>query len=198
MQIVKKGYTMKRLWQKTVLLLLLSFPLVAESYSDSYTPKGIEVNPLRLFTYSDEYKSFSGAFSLFLDEQNAEVRFPLYWGKEDKNGVTQSLTTVDAEYRYYYEGINMESFYVGGLGRVANLSTNQNDLSTTRFGLGMLLGYRYFTHNDFYFGSSISVVRYLSGESEIFNNDAVGYDFFLEDDGDIAVTIDFINIGYKF
>jgi len=179
--------------KKIILLLITPFLLLANDKN-----VGLEINPFRLVMQESDYNSFSGSLSIFLPSQNAELRFPLYWSKETYDNHTETTTTLDAEYRYFINGSTLDGMFLGAVARVAKLDNQQDNKSTTKFGAGVSLGYRYIPENsNWYWGMSISVIRYISGENHIFGGGGIDTTW-IDNDTKGIIDIDFFKVGYRF
>lgn len=141
---------------------------------------GIEFNFFRLLTVSKS-KTLSGTVSLFNVNRNAELAFPFYYSnpslKHDLN-----VFTLDTHFRYFL-GNTQNGFYLSAFGRYAHLKgylENYNYVSHSyytdnhtenKFGIGIGLGYRYFSYKRLYWGTSFSYGRYITGDNNIFYED---------------------------
>ncbi len=191
---------------KKILLTLLA-PLCLLANDNNM---GIEINPFRLLLNDEDTSSFSGAFSYFLVDQNAEIRFPIFWRKDTResyNGIhslernTEIQSTIDVEYRYFTNAEVIGGLFVGAVARYAYLSNEKNerlDRSTNKFGLGITGGYRYMPEgSNWYWGASITVIRYLHGENNIFEGGDTNIAW-VDNDAPAVISIDFFKIGYRF
>jgi len=172
---------------------------------------GVEFNPIRLLLMSKEEKSLSGTISFFKVFDDAELAFPVYLGisndkYNDRSGNFYTAT-VDAHYRRFFT-TPRNGFYVAGFSRLAALrgtegtdwdfweDTPQSGKRSTeiKLGIGFGVGYRIFSKSGFYWGTSLSVGRYLIGESDKF----VGGLFTSDDDSEGIVDIEFFKLGLLF
>ena len=158
---------------------------------------GIELNLLRLL-FIDENRTMSGTFSLFAVDRKAEIAFPFYVAFPKDNEYYDTVT-LDCHYRYFL-GNTQNGFYLSGLSRIAYLSGEKDYYSYTinkknvgKFGVGFGIGYRYFSYNDFYWGTSLSIGRYIIGPNNVFEY-YLGYD----DDGKAFIDFELLKFGYSF
>jgi hypothetical protein len=173
-------------------------PLTGKNY-------GIEVNVFRLL-YIDQAYTFSGGLSLFNVDRNSEVAFPFYI-QSAKNDNELSEFTLDCHYRYFL-GESQKGFYASLFTRYAFLNGTTYDpnplLSTQtggkkdtqhKFGFGVGFGYRVFSFRGLYWGSSMSVGRYLLGENNRFDDSGL---FGYNDDGEFIFDIELLKFGWAF
>lgn len=157
---------------------------------------GIEINPFRILL-DDDASTFSGTFSLFDVDRDAELAFPFYYSNADGYSDINEVS-IDAHYRYFL-GNTQNGFYISAMARFSalegylNSSENIKD-KENKVGIGFGIGYRYFSYKGFYWGTSISLGRYLIGENNKFRNDL------LDVDADPARfwDIEFFKFGYAF
>jgi len=193
-------------WQKKI---------VVESKPISNKNFGIEFNFFRLLDENqDNFFSLSGTLSLFNVNRNAEIAFPIYYGKTN-NGSTISDFTLDCHYRYFL-GSAQNGFYMSCFARFANLSgtvtnyqmgypsnTTTSPKSADKLGIGVGIGYRKFSKNGLYWGASLSVGRFIIGENNILSNNNDGNYGLLgnisgTDDSEIIFDIEFFKFGWAF
>ncbi len=165
---------------------------------------GFEFNFPRLLTLSEEdLRSLSGTFSYFDYENNAEIALPWYVGLfKDHEGNYDSVRhfdviSTDIHYRKFL-GDGFGGFYVSGFGRVALLNSILEDedryKKTTKLGLGVGVGYRFFsTGSRYYWGVGLIYGRYFAGKNDIYR--AIGIDM---DDESTILDIELLKIGYAF
>lgn len=169
---------------------------------------GVELNLFRLLTIQDDYSSFSGTVSYFNHARNAEIALPFFYSSDRYSGNNGKFTlyTVDAHYRHFL-GDTLNGFYVSGFGRFARLHGRTGDdwqwffdssaerpyTTENKFGIGVGIGYRIFSKNRIYWGTSLSVGRYISGQNDKFYSASIG-------DDDLQTIIDFelLKFGYAF
>ena len=176
-------------------LLILLFPILLYSESPPFGDKtiGIEISPIRLLLQESDMHTFSGGFSYFLKEQNAELHFPLYVEQSKYDTYNEQVITFDVEYRKFIT----KGFYLGGLCRIAKLSGGKYDKSTTKLGIGGSIGYRFFYKNSFYLGVGVSYTQYVKGERNIFGNGGIDMTY-LDNDTNGIFELEFLKIGYRF
>ena len=170
---------------------------------------GVELNLFRLLTMaSNSSYSISGSFSLFNIDRKAEIAFPFFYQKSptEKMFASPNSLTLDCHYRYFL-GNTQNGFYMSAFTRYANLNgiTGANYSLLTneatgpretenKLGLGIGLGYRYFSYKGFYWGSSLSVGRYLFGHNDKF---ASGFSL-SNDDGEYIIDMELLKFGWAF
>ena len=169
---------------------------------------GVELNLFRLLTIQDVSHSISGTVSYFNHARNAEIALPFfYWS--DRYGGNEgrfTLYTLDAHYRYFL-GDTINGFFVGGFGRLARLHGRTGDgwdvfidniahpyATETKFGIGVGVGYRIFSKNGIYWGTSLSAGRYISGENDKF----ISANFFGDEDSQTIIDFELLKFGYAF
>ena len=171
---------------------------------------GVELNLFRLLTIDDESSSFSGTVSYFDHARTAEIALPFLYSS-DRYGADDgrfTLFTVDAHYRNFL-GDTLNGFYVSGFGRLARLHGRTGDgwdwfssnatrptATENKFGIGVGIGYRIFSKNRIYWGTSLSVGRYIFGENDKFYNS----NFFdiRDEDSQTILDIELLKFGYAF
>lgn len=167
---------------------------------------GIAINPFRILAWSDT-QSFSGTFSLFRAEENVEIAFPFFyeveepWNENDPDDSEFTSITLDVHYRKFL-GQTANGFYISGFGRLASLSGRLQDRdvdgvfvpgvedSQLKFGVGIGIGYRIFSADSWYWGTSLSIGRYAA-EGDRFVNANI-------DDADYIIDIELFKFGYSF
>lgn len=164
---------------------------------------GIECNLFRIITL-DEMVSFSGTFSLFDINRHAEIAFPVFYkNPKETDGLTEF--TIDCHYRYFL-GNTQNGFYISGFSRYAYLKgtiglnnlyfwnsapRNTETGSGSKFGLGFGIGYRKFSYKGFYWGSSLSIGRYILGKNDTF----IGY---FDNDDSYIIDFELLKFGWAF
>ena len=180
--------------KKLLLVLLLPLVLYSEDFIFGDNVIGIEISPVRLVLQESDRHTFSGGFSYFLREQNAELHFPIYIEQSKYTSYNEQIATFDAEYRKFLN----KGFYVGGLFRVAKLWGGEENKSTIKLGLGTSIGYRFVFDNALYFGVGASFTKYFTGENDIFGSGG-GIDMtYLDNDTKGIFELEFLKIGYAF
>lgn len=181
---------------------------------------GVEFNFFRLLTLGQSQESLSGTFSLFNTDNNTEIAFPFMYSRGEHDEIyhyysspygyisgydkpNKDLTsfTVDAHYRKYL-GHRLDGFYISGFGRMAHLNglkdedSQFSEGSETKFGVGVGIGYRIISDDGFYWGASLSMGRYLVGDSEVFHDsENLSADI---DDSEIIFDVELLKFGYAF
>lgn len=193
--------------QKKILEHVADEPLAGKNF-------GVEVNPFRLITLgTGNQSSMSGSVSLFNVVRSAEIQIPLYYMNapdkdDDLNKDAFSLFTADVHYRQFL-GRTQDGFFLSGFGRFARLEGYEGELfdgifgdstiedkrsSLLKFGAGVGLGYRIFSHRGLYWGSSISLGRYFNGGKDRFRGGLGSF----YDDGEIIFDIELFKFGWAF
>lgn len=193
--------------QKKIIENVADEPLAGKNF-------GVEVNPFRLITLgATNNTSLSGSVSLFNVVRSAEIQIPIYYmdSPDEENDFYKdafSLLTVDVHYRQFL-GRTQNGFFLSGFGRLARLEGYQGKwldgvfgdstiedkrTSLLKFGAGVGLGYRIFSHRGLYWGSSISLGRYFNGGENRFRG---GFGS-LYDDGKIIFDIELFKFGWAF
>lgn len=164
---------------------------------------GVEINPFRLL-YIDKMATFSGTFSLFNVNRNAEIAFPFYF-QNPNNSIDLTEFTLDSHYRYFL-GNTQNGFYVSGFARYAYLKgtlgednlfgsiTDGEKGSENKVGIGFGLGFRKFSYKGLYWGASVSFGRYLIGK----NNKFTGSFLALDDDSEFIIDLELLKFGWSF
>lgn len=165
---------------------------------------GVELNIARLLMAGD-LPSFSGTFSLFNVNRQAEIAFPVYIQSASK-ATNFSEFSLDCHYRYFL-GKTQNGFYLSGFARYAYLHgplKSTFDLfgapsitptsSENKLGIGVGIGYRIFSYKGLYWGSSLSFGRYIVGKSEKFNSDSFG----ALDDLPYIIDVELLKFGWAF
>lgn len=164
---------------------------------------GIEINPFRVLLL-DKSTTFSGTFSLFDVNRNAEIAFPIYYqSPEESNDLTEF--TLDCHFRYFL-GNTQNGFYLSAFARYAILhgtlgdnylfgsKTNGTKGSENKLGIGFGLGYRIFSYKGLYWGTSVSFGRYLAGENDKFSGGFLSID----DDSEFIFDMEILKFGWAF
>lgn len=178
--------------------------------------QGIEFNFFRLLLVGEGETALSGTYSRFNTKNNTELAFPVMLSRGEHStrlSQVESLTTftADAHYRKYL-GERLNGFYLSGFARMAYLSgvvddgqdsyfMSSRDIPTNKdselkLGVGFGFGYRIISTNGIYWGTSLSVGRYLVGKSDNFlESDGLSADI---DDSEIIVDVELLKFGYAF
>ncbi len=177
---------------------------------------GVEFNLIRPLMWGGDERTLSGGFSYFDVERKVEYAFPVmwssaehddYWGGSNGNiaaGDKRLNTfTVDAHYRKYL-GDTLDGFYISGFARAAHLSglVDEDDDSVLRsgsefkLGVGFGVGYRVISRSGIYWGTSLSVGRYLVGDSDKFR-DTNGISAEI-DDAETIFDVELLKFGMAF
>jgi hypothetical protein len=185
--------------------------------------QGFEFNFFRLLTLSSEEKSLSGTYSFFNTENNTEIAIPFMFNSAEHSSFygydlvdnNKNLTsfTIDAHYRKYL-GHRLDGFYLSAFARAAYLngvkggsesyyySSEPNSFaqpqtgSEVKFGIGFGIGYRIISDSGYYWGTSLSVGRYLVGDSDVFT-EADGISANLDDE-EFIIDIELLKFGFAF
>lgn len=183
--------------------------------------QGVEFNFFRLLSIGQEATALSGTYSLFNTQNNTEIAFPIMFSQSEHEGYldNKNMTsfTADAHYRKYL-GERLDGFYLSGFTRIAHLSgvLGKDDYSyyyssdygstyeratsktgsETKIGIGFGIGYRIISTNGFYWGASLSLGRYLIGDSDKFY-ESEGASTELDDE-EIIIDIELLKFGYAF
>lgn len=187
-------------------LLVLPLPIFScANIYDKNSIKGISINPFRIMLDKVPFSSFAGAFSLFSEKYQREIRFPVYWNSNytsntntvfsqniDSDEDKVNFISLDAEYRKFIN-YNIGRLYLGTLIRVARLSGQNKE--TNKLGIGFSAGYRFFSKNNkFYAGIGISMTRFILGHNNLFDDD----DSPFSNNSSGIVDIEFFKIGFTF
>ncbi|MEN9307469.1 MAG: hypothetical protein RL173_1401 [Fibrobacterota bacterium] len=176
---------------------------------------GIEISPLRLLTFGmDDGYSLAGTVSLFSVSRSAEIAIPLFYRHvTSKNEVFYklkddfTLVSADVQYRQFL-GHTQNGFYLSAFGKLSNLdgyksqtyteiyqdSIAPQKISRTKFGIGMGLGYRIFSHRGLYWGAGMTIGRFLSGKEDEFRSGDAIYN----DDHQLILDVEFLKVGWAF
>ena len=141
---------------------------------------GIEFNPaLALIASADGSTVLSGGFSLFSVNRKSEIAFPIFYQNLTGDNKRTSLT-IDSHYRYFL-GKGQGGFYLSASvrynyakGKEANVDLGvirfsigeTETINVNRFGAGFGIGYRYFSRSGFYWGTSLTLGRYFTGDDK--------------------------------
>jgi len=176
---------------------------------------GVEFNFFRLLFFGSETNylnhTLSGSFSLFYPKKKVEISFPFFysnpvneWGWEeyDENNSIRQIT-LDCHYRKFL-GNSLNKFYISGFVRYANIKGYEGSYwdkdsdpvvsSENKIGVGIGIGYRIFSYSGFYWGTSISLGRYIIGKNGKYYGDFLWYD----NDNETIINFEFLKFGYAF
>ena len=184
--------------------------------------QGFEFNFFRLLTLSSEEKTLSGTYSFFNTQNNTEIAIPFMFSSAEYSGHygydivdnNKSLTsfTIDAHYRKYL-GHRLDGFYLSAFARAAYLNglkvdneyyyysepysyTQPHTGSEVKLGIGFGIGYRIISDSGYYWGTSLSVGRYLVGDSDVFADvDGISANL---DDEEFIIDIELLKFGFAF
>ncbi|MCF6235377.1 MAG: hypothetical protein L3J70_03195 [Gammaproteobacteria bacterium] len=175
---------------------------------------GVELNIARLLVFEEE-RAVSGGFSLFDHKRKVEYAFPIfyqnsikndgYWGDAENNKRSIRISTIDFHYRTFLND-RLNGFYISGFTRLAYLkgtlqcnyygvyetsSCSRSTKSETKLGVGVGIGYRIFSSKRLYWGTSLSIGKYITGDK---------YDFELGefDDGEYIFDMELLKFGWAF
>lgn len=165
---------------------------------------GVELNLARLLMINDEFTTFSGSYSRFDHDKGVEWAFPVYWGSEKNDTEKQTnVATLDAHYRKFL-GDSIKGFYISGFSRMTfisgptgndfNFSNNRDQSkqsSEKKFGVGIGIGYRIFSGNNYYWGTSLSIGRNVIGDNNKFVDALI-------DDSEYIFDVELLKFGYSF
>lgn len=168
---------------------------------------GVELNLVRLLLIDKNLTEVSGTVSYFNHQAKAEIAFPFFYSaeKEEGSGAERfTVSTLDVHYRQYL-GETLNGFYLSGFGRFASLKgvTGEDQFifttstgssgSENKFGVGVGFGSRIFSKTGLYFGTSLSIGKYIVGK-----NDKFAYDNLFYDDKEVIIDIELLKFGYAF
>ena len=169
---------------------------------------GVELNLFRLITMTSTF-SLSGTVSLFNINRKAEIAIPFFYQQGDgTDGLSEA--TLDCHYRYFL-GNTQNGFYLSAFSRYANLRgttliqnfslfngtfTPGQRETENKLGFGIGLGYRYFSYKSLYWGSSVSIGRYVLGKNDRFTSNS-GFTF-IDDDGQFIFDMELLKFGWAF
>ncbi len=193
--------------QKKVYQTVKDQPLQDKKY-------GVELNFFRLLFFGSDTNIFnhtlSGTFSLFYPKKKVEIAFPFFYSDPtvnlddeyyEDNSIRQ--VTLDCHYRKFL-GNSLNKFYISGFVRYANLKGYEDSywfkdkdddpvMSTeNKVGVGIGVGYRIFSYSGFYWGTSLSLGRYIIGKNNKFGNSI------WDNDNEIIFNFEFLKFGYAF
>ena len=188
--------------QKKVYQTVKDQPLQDKKY-------GVELNFFRLLFFGSATDglnhTLSGTFSLFYPKKKVEIAFPFFYSNTDEYYEDSSIrqVTLDCHYRKFL-GNSLNKFYISGFVRYANLKGYEDSYwfkdkdddpvmsAENKVGVGFGVGYRIFSYSGFYWGTSISVGRYIIGKNNKFGNSI------WDNDNEIIFNFEFLKFGYAF
>ncbi len=192
--------------KKLLVIFIATIHISFFAYADSLPLEGkrfgVEFNIPRVLTYSDDWKSVSGTFSWFDHENKVEIAVPwlISADKEtDYHNVEIHMDVVDVDIHYRkFLGEELGGFYMSSFGRVSYLNglldREEQYKKTTKFGLGVGLGYRFFPKTQrYYWGVGLIVGRYIIGDNDIYREVGFGIE-----DSPYIVDIELLKFGYAF
>lgn len=172
---------------------------------------GVELNiPFLVFTLFPDITMISGTFSIFNSEKKTEIAFPFFiysvtdeW--ENTADTKHDFVSLDIHYRKYI-GEYLNGFYLSGFIRGSYIKgilgedfmyEDGEELSgeygiERKLGIGVGVGYRYFSKSAYYWGASLNIGKYITGTHGVFANDM----FF--EDSKIIFDLEFLKLGYAF
>ncbi len=159
---------------------------------------GVETNPFYLLVISSgEDTMLSGTFSYFDHKNNAEIAVPIHVMHLGNSNYKQE--TIDVHYRKFLND-RVGGFYLSGFARVARLrgetdySKDYKYAKQTKLGTGVGIGVRIFSSFGLYWGASLSLGRYLTGDNDTFRSDTL----IITDDQPYIFDIELFKFGYSF
>ncbi len=166
---------------------------------------GVELNILRILIIK-KAMTLSGGGSLFNITRQAEIAFPIYYGRPSDTLDLNSFTA-DCHYRYFL-GNTQNGFYLSGFARYAYLSGYFGDnhihlfdtlmvnkkSTANKIGIGIGVGYRKFSYKGLFWGTSLSFGRYFIGDNDKFYGSFLSYD----DDSEYIIDFEFLKFGWAF
>ena len=176
-----------------IVLTLMSM-LDAESLSKDKR-FGAEVNPFYLLISAGgtSEKYLSGTFSYFNHKNSTEIAFPIHYMSQDYNDYKQR--TLDVHYRKFIND-SIDGFYYSGFARFAKLEGRSGNtlIKQTKVGAGAGIGFRLFHKSGFFWGASLGLGAYLTGDNDQFTHNL----FVITDDQQMIVDIELFKFGYTF
>jgi len=190
--------------QKKIYKTVKNQPLADKKY-------GIEFNIFRLLFFASDMNflnhTLSGGFSLFNVDRKAEIAFPFFYSNPDFKWDEMDIDekdlyrkfTIGCHYRRFL-GNFQNGFYISGFTQYANLQTREYTdedvkLSNTenKLGLGIGIGYRKFSYKGFYWGTGLSVGRYIIRDDDDYNDGGTLFDF-----SEIIFNFELLKFGWAF
>jgi hypothetical protein len=177
--------------------LLSSQPLANKTF-------GIEFNPLRLlYGIADDVfnTQIHGGVSLFSIDRYAEIAFPFLYMSGKSDNIPLKVLNIDATYRRFFHKEQKGMFFSGGL-RYTYIEGEEgldnrdaihsgNKIMENKAGIYIGVGYRYFSHSGFYWGTNIIFGRYLTNDNRPIMEITIA-------DLKIILGVELMKIGYAF
>ena len=137
---------------------------------------GVEWSPVRLLvgTTDSYYTHILGGISLFSIDRRAEIAFPLLYMFGKIDDVPAKIVNFDVTYRRFFKKQQKGFYYSAGLrynflqGPVAandpthKIYHTDEQMTQSRAGIYLGIGYRHFFKNGWYWGTSIILGAYSS------------------------------------
>jgi hypothetical protein len=165
---------------------------------------GVEINPIYLL-FVDKGIGLTAGVSNFSWTRKAEIAFPIIYEKQDDLGGGSALT-IDAHYRRFLSG-RQRGFYISGFGRYQHANYRsisycvidggcpEEEKTLDRGGVGFGIGYRIFSRMGLYWGTSLSLGRYIVGgkveDNELPNVPSLWFK-------DVIFDVELLKIGFAF
>ncbi len=159
---------------------------------------GIEFNPAYfLLGWANRDRVLSGTLSLFSIDRKAEIAIPFFYSnsrpfalivahRQEHYGIAARAKVFMADIIYRkFLGAHQNGFYFSLGGRYAGIEAETDRAydgiddqdyvpeikKTHKFGVIAGIGYRFFTKSGFYWGTSLSAGRYLTGDMHLTSMD---------------------------
>ncbi|HIO97357.1 MAG TPA: hypothetical protein EYG71_05465 [Leucothrix sp.] len=202
-------------------IIALSCLIFSSHYAEPIQGRkyGVEFNIPRVLIYGKDWKSMSGTFSYFNHNNKTEIAFPWLIAKYGRGDEALLTKSIDIHYRKFLDD-ELNGFYLSGFARLSNFDgqtyssgthtvdtefgTNQErnteQLSKTRFGVGVGIGIRLFPKNKrMYWGTGLIIGRYLDDKEYNFvnegSNSAPGP---FADHTSVIIDVELLKFGYSF
>ncbi len=162
---------------------------------------GVEVDPVTPLFIQGKTLLLFGTVSNFSLQRTAEIAFPLSYQHFGTDG-GQTVVSVDADYRYFLSGVQ-RGFYVSAFARYEMEHYKSYSFDTldnvvrknnvaNRLGIGFGIGDRIFSRAGWYWGWSLYIGRFLTG------NDNSAGNSFDDDVGSVIFDAELLKIGFAF
>jgi len=181
------------------------FPLQHKKY-------GVETSVIGLLTIFQPTGYLTADFSCFNLDRTAEIVLPISCSWDNKGGGKHDYSIISGlQYRKFLGLFNeiQTGFYVSGLYTLAKVQASYNDSTfssqnnliitekkyagvLTGFGFGC--GYRYFSPKGWYWGTQLSISRYLGKHDKIVYSSPFGTAF----GGDVMFDFELLKFGWTF